>query len=86
MVAITFLYSPLKTVTLSFQKKHGDKDGKVKCQECDKEVKGQIIRAVGFAFHPECFKCCECKEDLSASNQFTTDKNNRLYCQKDYNA
>lgn len=69
-----------------YKKKHGDKEGKVKCQECDKEVKGQIIRAVGFAFHKECFICFVCKVDLSTTNQFTTDKNNHLYCQKDYNA
>lgn len=69
-----------------YKKKHGDKDGLVNCQECKKEVKGQIIRAVGFAYHPECFKCCECKRDLSTKQvQFTTDNDNRLYCQEDYN-
>ena len=67
------------------QKKHGNKEGKLECQVCKNEVKGQIIRAVGFAFHPDCFKCCECKKDLSRTKQFTTDKSNHLYCQKDYN-
>ena len=83
-VAISYEISLLTLFRFS-QKKHGGKDGTVKCQECDKEVKGQIIRAVGFAYHPECFKCCECKQDLSASKQFTTDKENCLYCQKCYN-
>lgn len=67
-----------------YKKKHGDQDT-TNCQECGKEVKGQIIRAVGFSYHPECFKCCECKKNLSTTKQFTTDQNNRLYCQKDYN-
>ena len=68
------------------QKKHENKDSKVKCQGCDKELKRRVIRAVGFSFHPECFKCSECKQDLSTSNQFITDENNRLYCKRDYNA
>ena len=67
------------------QKKHGDKDGSVKCQACGTDVKGQIIRAVGFAFCPGCFICSVCKEDLTSNKQFTTDKENSLYCQKCYN-
>ena len=81
-MCVTFIRKLFSTL-FSLQKKNGDKD--VDCQECGKEVKGQIIRAVGFAYHPDCFKCCECKKDLANTKQFTTDKNNRLYCQKDYN-
>jgi len=68
-----------------YKKKHGDKDGSVKCQACGTDVKGQIIRAVGFAFCPGCFICSVCKEDLTSNKQFTTDKENSLYCQKCYN-
>ena len=56
------------------------------CKMCGKIVDGEIIRAIGFVFHPDCFKCCVCNRNLSEQEiPFTADKENRLYCQPCYN-
>merc|ERR1712142_582682 len=69
-----------------YKKKHGNNDGKLVCHECDDEISGQIIRAIGLAFHSVCFKCSVCQKSLAdKSVQFTSDAENKLYCQTDYN-
>lgn len=69
-----------------YKKKHGDPDGKLRCEVCKEEIGGQVIRAVGVAFHAACFKCTVCKRDLADKDVgFTTDPDNKLFCQKDYN-
>ena len=56
------------------------------CKMCGKVVDCEIIRAIGFVFHPDCFKCCVCNRNLSDQEiPFTADKENRLYCQPCYN-
>merc|ERR1711936_653370 len=77
-----------------------EKEGKLICADCYKKingdnmdrkmcgskVEGEIIRAIGFVFHPNCFKCCTCGVDLSNQEiPFTTDEDNRIYCQPCYN-
>ena len=45
-----------------------------------------VIRTIGFVFHSDCFKCCVCNRNLSDQEiPFTADKENRIYCQPDYN-
>merc|ERR1712213_42487 len=54
--------------------------------KCAGKVEGEIIRAVGFVFHPNCYKCCICGINLSNREvPFTTDEDNRIYCQNCYN-
>ena len=56
------------------------------CKMCGKAVKGEIIRAIGSVFHPDCFKCCICNKILGdKETPFTTDNHDRLYCQPCYN-
>ena len=56
------------------------------CKMCGKVVKGEIIRAIGSVFHPDCFKCCVCNQSLGdKETPFTTDNQDRLYCQTDFN-
>ena len=56
------------------------------CKMCGKPVKGEIIRAIGSVFHPDCFKCCICNTILGdKETPFTTDNQDRLYCQPCYN-
>lgn len=57
------------------------------CKKCGKKVRGEIIRAVGHVYHPDCFKCCVCDRDLGDNNKkipFLTDDKHNLYCQPDY--
>ena len=66
-----------------FQKINGEA---MDCKMCGGKVEGEIIRAVGFVFHPNCFKCCICGINLSNREvPFTTDEDNRIYCQNCYN-
>ena len=68
---------------LLFQNVNGEN---MDCKMCSKKVEGEIIRAIGFVFHPDCFKCCICNQNLSNQEvPFTADKENRLYCQPCYN-
>ena len=65
------------------QKMNGDN---MDCKMCGVKVSGEIIRAIGFVFHPDCFKCCICSKNLSTKEiPFTSDSQHRLYCQPDYN-
>ena len=66
-----------------FQKINGEA---MDCKMCGGKVEGEIIRAVGFVFHPNCFKGCICGINLSNREiPFTTDEDNRIYCQNCYN-
>ena len=72
-------------LVLFLQKKHGDSDGKLRCEVCKDEIKGQVIRAVERAFCATCFKCSVCQKDLaSADVGFTADADKKLFCQKCY--
>lgn len=49
------------------------------CCECNKVIKTRILRAAGKTYHPECFKCTNCKCGLDGV-PFTQDSENRPFC------
>ncbi|KAI2809505.1 hypothetical protein BLOT_000654 [Blomia tropicalis] len=53
-----------------------------KCAGCIKPIKGIPLRAMGKDWHPECFKCTECRIPLSPDNFY--EKNGNPYCENDY--
>ncbi|XP_070557782.1 PDZ and LIM domain protein 7-like [Ptychodera flava] len=56
---------------------------KCQSQDCGKEIYGTVITAVKKKWHPECFKCTECKQKLRGKTFFKDAKENPL-CEKDY--
>jgi len=50
-----------------------------KCCECGEVIKTRILRAAGKTYHPECFKCVNCKCCLDGV-PFTQDSDNRPFC------
>jgi len=50
-----------------------------KCEKCATPITSKILRAIGKAFHPECFACPGCMKSLDGI-PFTLDKENKPYC------
>jgi hypothetical protein len=50
-----------------------------KCEKCKMPITQKILRALGKAFHPECFSCPSCQKSLDGI-PFTVDKENCAYC------
>jgi hypothetical protein len=50
-----------------------------KCEKCATPITQKILRAIGKAFHPECFVCPGCTKSLDGI-PFTLDKENKPYC------
>ncbi|XP_017460539.1 PREDICTED: paxillin-like, partial [Rhagoletis zephyria] len=54
-----------------------------KCAGCKEPIKdNNYIRAMGKDWHPNCFKCTQCKIPLDPENFY--EKNGLPYCEKDY--
>uniref|UniRef100_A0AAF5DMN1 LIM zinc-binding domain-containing protein n=1 Tax=Strongyloides stercoralis TaxID=6248 RepID=A0AAF5DMN1_STRER len=50
-----------------------------KCLKCHLPIKQKILRALGGAYHPECFVCHNCDKSLDGVG-FTTNKENEPHC------
>uniref|UniRef100_A0A0N5BC43 LIM zinc-binding domain-containing protein n=1 Tax=Strongyloides papillosus TaxID=174720 RepID=A0A0N5BC43_STREA len=50
-----------------------------KCLKCHLPIKQKILRALGGAYHPECFVCHHCSKSLDGIG-FTTNKENEPHC------
>jgi hypothetical protein len=50
-----------------------------KCSICSKPITNRILRATGLPFHPECFCCVECNNNLDGI-PFTVDATNKIHC------
>jgi len=50
-----------------------------KCDKCLTPITQKILRALGKAFHPDCFVCPTCVKSLDGI-PFTMDKANQAYC------
>jgi hypothetical protein len=49
------------------------------CKECKKTITTRILRAAGDIYHPECFKCGNCKKTLDGI-PFTQDDSKKPFC------
>ncbi|XP_059807906.1 filamin-binding LIM protein 1-like isoform X3 [Hypanus sabinus] len=54
-----------------------------KCAKCNKTIMSQIIRAMGKAFHPDCFTCVVCHQ-LIGTERFGVNQANEVLCLEDF--
>ena len=54
------------------------------CGACGKPIVGQVITALGYTWHPECFTCQQCNQELGTQNFFERD--GRPYCENCYHS
>lgn len=52
------------------------------CFKCKKPVKGQVVTALGYLWHPEHFVCSYCDQSIGTSIFY--EKDSKPYCEKDY--
>ncbi|KAI6236848.1 hypothetical protein M3Y95_00202200 [Aphelenchoides besseyi] len=52
------------------------------CQACGKEIVGQVVIALGQMWHPSCFTCCHCGDEIGHRNFF--ERSGKAYCEADY--
>ena len=52
----SFLRSGDYLCTLDYQRLHG-----TRCQGCGEYVEGEVVTALGKAYHPACFVCTSCR-------------------------
>lgn len=53
------------------------------CNTCGYLIKDMVLQALGKTYHPECFCCVICKENMEGK-PYTVDSKNTVYCVKDY--
>ncbi|XP_070557778.1 paxillin-like [Ptychodera flava] len=53
------------------------------CSKCDEKISGTVITALTKKWHPDCFKCNKCKENLRGKT-FFKDKDGEPLCEDDY--
>ncbi|KAL5522717.1 hypothetical protein ACEPAG_8735 [Sanghuangporus baumii] len=76
--------SPASSVTAvsssgSSQRSRG---GGLVCGGCGRGIFGRIVSAMGLRWHPQCFKCCQCGEQLEHVSSYEHD--GKPYCHLDY--
>ncbi|XP_042617545.1 paxillin isoform X4 [Cyprinus carpio] len=52
------------------------------CGACCKPIVGQVVTAMGRAWHPEHFVCTHCQEEIGSRNFF--EREGQPYCERDY--
>ncbi|XP_053327774.1 transforming growth factor beta-1-induced transcript 1 protein isoform X2 [Spea bombifrons] len=52
------------------------------CQSCHRPIAGQVVTALGHAWHPEHFVCAHCHTMIGSTNFF--EKDGQPYCERDY--
>ncbi|KAL5499003.1 hypothetical protein ACEPAH_1521 [Sanghuangporus vaninii] len=56
--------------------------GGLVCGGCGRGIFGRIVSAMGLRWHPQCFKCCQCGEQLEHVSSYEHD--GKPYCHLDY--
>jgi len=54
------------------------------CAGCKKPLSGKKLKALEKEWHPECFKCCVCKDPFPDMEYYDIDQ--QPYCEKCYDA
>lgn len=54
-----------------------------KCSMCSKPIMDRILRAMGKAYHPQCFTCVVCHRCLDGV-PFTVDATSQIHCIEDF--
>jgi len=49
-----------------------------RCLVCQDPIEGKVLRAMGYSFHHQCFRCVACKVGLSGKQFF--EHNNEPWC------
>ncbi|KAI9204827.1 paxillin [Polychytrium aggregatum] len=55
-----------------------------KCEFCHTPITSRCINALGKAFHPDHFFCCQCGKVFSQGDGFLEGPDGRAYCENDY--
>ncbi|XP_075071851.1 zyxin-like isoform X2 [Mixophyes fleayi] len=53
------------------------------CAVCEKKITERLLKAMGKAYHPDCFTCAVCRRALQGE-PFIVDQNNHPHCVADY--
>ncbi|XP_041823094.1 LIM domain-containing protein 1 [Melanotaenia boesemani] len=53
------------------------------CNSCGCSVSDYVLQACGKSYHPSCFRCVVCGQELEGQ-AFTVDSDSRVYCVSDY--
>lgn len=56
--------------------------GIVKCKNCNKNIQGNIVSAMGNTYHPNHFLCVKCEEPIGGQKFYS--KNGAPYCEEDF--
>ncbi|XP_043917802.1 filamin-binding LIM protein 1 [Protopterus annectens] len=59
------------------------KDTLEKCAKCEAVIEKHIVRAMGQAYHPECFTCVVCHKHIK-DEQFALNDQNEAVCAEDF--
>ncbi|CAL8282268.1 unnamed protein product [Merluccius merluccius] len=70
-----FLRSGDYLCTLDYQRLHG-----TRCQGCGEYVEGEVVTALGKAYHPACFVCTSCRRPFPTGDRVTFNRKECL-CQ-----
>uniref|UniRef100_A0A8C5C7Y5 LIM zinc-binding domain-containing protein n=1 Tax=Gadus morhua TaxID=8049 RepID=A0A8C5C7Y5_GADMO len=71
----SFLRSGDYLCTLDYQRLHG-----TRCQGCGEYVEGEVVTALGKAYHPACFVCTSCRRPFPTGDRVTFNRKECL-CQ-----
>ncbi|XP_077998933.1 PDZ and LIM domain protein 7-like isoform X1 [Glandiceps talaboti] len=55
------------------------------CHNCNEAAYGMVLNALGHKWHPQCFVCSQCKEEM-AGKTFYKGKDGKPLCEDDYAA
>lgn len=53
-----------------------------KCKVCSNYVEGRVVTALGESYHPQCFTCNRCREEIRSGTVVTYNDRQEILCQK----
>uniref|UniRef100_A0A7E4W9G0 LIM zinc-binding domain-containing protein n=1 Tax=Panagrellus redivivus TaxID=6233 RepID=A0A7E4W9G0_PANRE len=58
-------------------------DAATRCASCSRPITDMVLQAIGKSYHPQCFRCHQCRCCLDGV-PFAVDGDNRVFCMADY--